>query len=756
MNRHLTLDWTPLVDVRWIALGALVLCVLVAWGARHLLGKEVPRKSVVTLTLLRLASIALFVLCLLQPTVSYDHARKIEPELIVLIDTSASMGNVEGDDSKVSKAGPTRLAGAIEAYQNSKLPTALDERFRVRLFGFDRRAYPVEPNELAKLTASDATTDFAAGLASADDLLSAEAEEGAVRDRGRRVLLVSDGLDHGAVSLAEAAAKSGTIVDVLPVGRPATVAESGAEIFAVRAPSRVLLASETKFLATLRNFGGAGSYSLVMSEDGKEILQRDVSFAAGMNELQTELIHRPTEAGLKRYEFELRSKTAGDEAAPAEHFATNIFVADDKVEVLVLEDRWRWEFKYLKRVIEDDPSFNLTAMLARGAAANLQLGEPEAKADLAGFPQSRAELDRFDVIVLGDVRPSRWPERLAAAIADAVTEDGKSLILLPGPALGETARIAELNALLPVELSVDSPSPVEGPIEIRLTADGARSGMFRDAEGRLFAGTLPNLDRIYAPLRKRPAATVLVEAATKGNASGPLAVAAEHSVGRGRVLYFGSDALWKWQTLPAVDVDGRTPYEKFWQQTLRAFTPRRTTAAAMHFAADRSRYETGERIVLRARLAERSNTAGAKLEASIVLPDERRLSLPLEPDAELLDGFIASFDAAAPGLYRVTATSTVDGQVAAQATAAVVVTAAGNETEDRGIDHAALARIAARTGGKVVDLNDAQTWPMVNASTATTVNERHGENLWNDFVLVTMLSLVLGADWLLRLMRGFV
>lgn len=752
MNRHLTLDWSPLVDARWIALAAAVLCALVAWGALHLAKKDVPRKSVVMLTLLRLASIVLFVLCLLQPTVSYDRARKVEPELIVLVDTSASMGNLEGDENADRKS---RLANALEAYRKSKLPAALEERFQVRMFGFDRRAYPLEPSELSRLTASDKTTDYAAGLASAGDLLAAETENG-VGTRTRRVLLVSDGLDHGAENLAEAAAKSGTIVDVWPVGRVSGAASTGAEIFAVRAPSRVLLASETKFLATLRNDGGAASYTLVMFEDDKEIAQQAVSFAAGVRELHAEIVHRPTEVGLKRYEFELRPKNQAAAAPAAKRFATNVLVADDKVEVLVLEDRWRWEFKYLKRVLEDDPSFNLTAMLSRGAAANLQLGEPEAKADLAGFPQSRAELDRFDVIVLGDVRPSRWPERLAGALADAVTEDGKSLIVLPGPALGETARIAALNTLLPVELSVDSAAPVEGPIEIRLTADGARSGMFRDADGRLFAGTLPNLDRIYAPLRKRPAATVLVEAATKGNTSGPLVVAAEQSVGRGRVLYLGSDALWKWQTLPAVDADGRTPYEKLWQQTLRAFTPTRTTAAAMHFAADRSRYETGERVVLRARLADHADTAGAKLEASIVLPDGRRLPPAIEPDAESADGFVASFDAATPGLYRVTASSTVDGQVVAQATAAVVVTAAGSEADDRGVDHAALARIAARTGGKVVDLGDPQTWPTSDSGSSTTVVERHGENLWDDFVLVTMLSLVLGADWLLRLLRGFV
>src|SRR6185436_7264640 len=152
------------------------------------------------------------------------------------------------------------------------------------------------------------------------------------------------------------------------------------------------------------------------------------------------------------------------------------------IEVLVLEDRWRWEFKYFKRVLEDDPSFSLTAMLARGDGAFLQLGEPERRVSLGSFPQSRAELDWFDVIVLGDVRPTRWPSGLSGAVADAVIEGGKSLVVVAGPMLGEFAQTPELYALLPVDLSLESATPIEGPLAVQATPEGLRSGLFADGD----------------------------------------------------------------------------------------------------------------------------------------------------------------------------------------------------------------------------------------------------------------------------------
>ena len=755
MLNQVTFDYFPLLPGWSITLIAAILLALVAWGAMLLARKQVPQRWVVGLGLARVAAVLLFAACLLQPTISYLRMQSRPPELLVLVDTSQSMGQTDAAGDR------TRLAAATDGMQRAKFLETLREKFKLTVFNFDRRAYPVDAADLSSLKPQGPATAFATSFASAVDLLAAEEDEAASSAAPQRVLLVSDGHDRGNESLAAAAARVGTVVDVLPVGGEPVSTANEAIVARVQAPSRVLLASETQFHVTLeRGDDAAQTYVLTMLEDGQAAQTQEVAFAAGVHELRTTLAYRPTETGLKHYEFTLRPKNeaVAKNAVPEtddESYGVNVQVIDDKLELLVLEDRWRWEFKYFKRVIEDDPSFNLTAMLARGGGAFVQMGEPERSVNLGSFPQSRAELDWFDIVVLGDARPTRWPSGLSGAIADSVIEGGKSLIVVAGPALSELAQVPELQGLLPVELSLDSATPIEGPLDVRLTPEGAQSGLFADGDrGTIVA--LPTVDRIYAPLRKRPGATVLVEAASEANAAGPLILLAEQTVGRGRVLYVGTDTLWKWQSLAPADEEGRTLYGKFWQQAVRALTPHRTAASALWLAADRSRYEAGDRVTLRAEVPAVEANERMKLEASVVLPDERRIPLTFEPDPNSPTAYVAEFDAVAAGRYRVALAATIDGQVAAETSIALEATSPRGETDDAGVDRAALAEIASRTGGKVVDLSDPQTWPTTGDGPPPQVEERRTVNLWENFTILTLLCLVLGGDWLVRLMRGYV
>src|SRR6185437_6199657 len=106
------------------------------------------------------------------------------------------------------------------------------------------------------------------------------------------------------------------------------------------------------------------------------------------------------------------------------------------------------------------------------------------------------------------------------------------------------------------------------------------------------------------------------------NAYGNLIVMAEHTVGRGRVLFIGTDTLWNWQMTGALDAQGATPYAIFWQQALRALAParHRTGEVSLQFEPDRSRYTVGERVSLVGRYQSVTPLASPVLQATITLP----------------------------------------------------------------------------------------------------------------------------------------
>jgi hypothetical protein len=388
----------------------------------------------------------------------------------------------------------------------------------------------------------------------------------------------------------------------------------------------------------------------------------------------------------------------------------------------------------------------------------MQFGEPDRRVNLGAFPQTRSELEWFDVIVLGDVNTRRWTEGLAQAINRLVVEDGKSLVVIAGPNLAQMAETPSLAALLPVELTRQSASPIEGPIDVRMSPEGARSPFFFNPPTAGSKAELPPMDQIYPPLRKKPAATVLLEAVSQANAYGNLIVMAEHTVGRGRVLFIGTDTLWKWQTLGPENDAGVTLYGLFWRQALRALgaTQPGTGGASLWLLPDRTRYEAGGRVVLRAEAKAEREMLQPKIVANVIQPDDQQIPLAFAADPAAPGTYRAEFETTMAGQHRITASLSAEGQTLADTATAIDVEEPKSELAGTRVDTANLARIAAATGGRQINLADPGTWPAPDKLENQRVQQTQTFDLWNSYALMLLLCALLGADWLLRLLRGYV
>ena len=729
---------------------------LLVHGSLLLARKRLPRRWILLLGALRVAIVAVFALCLLQPIVSFRRTVSEGPPLLVLLDTSKSMG------VKDSAAPNGRLAETLQWLAKSGLQSKLAGQPNVHWFAGDARARVVTPTELPALTASGATTRYAESLADAWEHYRQQRSEAAPLVPGGRVLLVSDGHDFGARPVAEIARELGLAVDTLaPASAAAGTEAAQVSIAQVQAPRTVLLGAESRFSVALRHAALAGAALTLQLKDGEKLVAtQPFTFVAGQAEKFVTLTFQPAEAGLKEYTVEVAGAPArADGTAPSRKFSVQIVGARN--EVLFLEDSWRWEFKFLRRIFEDDPNFTLTAFLARGENAFVQLAEPDRRTKVTGFPQSRAELAGFDTLVLGGADPRKWPRGFAAVLQQLVEEDGKSLIVIAGPHLAQMAAQPALAALLPVQLSPESATPVPGPVPVRVTTEGLAAPFFAAPGGAPadYWSALPPVDQIYPPLRKKPAATVLAEAAKLANPYGNLILMAEHTAGRGRVLFLATDTLWKWQMLSPTETaaDGPTPYQVFWQQTLRALAPLRQSSGNvnLHLEPDRSRYEPGQTVVLRAEVSAGQALAKVRVQARVTLPDGKQLPLDFAPNAAEPGFFTARFEPVSAGQHKVAASVIAEDKPAADMLIAFEVEEGTAELGDTRIDEAALRRIAHDTGGRHLERADAATWRALENLEKVPVTRVETVDLWNRYVLLVLLSVLLGIDWLLRLLRGF-
>lgn len=794
MPRSFSLHLLPTLPIWAIALLCALLLLLLVQGSVVLLRKRVPGRWVTILGVLRIVIIVVFALCLLGPILSFQRQVKKNPDLMVLIDTSKSM------DLPAPPGSQSRLTAALKSLRDHNVLSKLAKQYDLHYYGFDQNARALSPDELANhlanLKAQGTSTQLGQSLSDAWQMARDAAGDGPAPTQ---VLLISDGHDSGSADAASAAAQHGLKVDYLAMPDPPVTAtpQGPVVITSLQSQPRVLLGSDATFLATLaRDDTAPRRVDLALTEDGKAVVTQPVTMPAGQSELQVRVNYRPQQRGLHKYRMVIldknntqndtpstpatpaadnkNAKAAADSTAPAASpiaqtiidaaqsqqtaraYELSLTVIDSTVNVLYIEDSYRWSFRYFKRLMEDDPSYSLTAMLSRGGGSYTRFAEPDRTLDISSFPQSAAELQGIDIIMLGDASPRHWPAGLAGALYQSVTRDGKSLVVVAGPNMSQWLAVPELLALLPVELTQDSAKPVEGPIAVDITPQGRTTSYFADPMG-VFVQKLPPLDYIYPPARKRPAATVLLEASSLSTQQGQMIVMAQQTIGRGHVLFIGTDTLWKWQMAGRRNEKGVTPYSLFWQQAMRALTPVTRGASALRLQASRSRYESGQRVKLQVILTAGQLAANANVEATVTLPDEQRSPVAFLADPSEPGVFEAEFQATSPGTYRIDASAVTDKQTVGNVTATLDVSPAPGESSDIGIAQDKLAKLAAATGGQRVDPADAATWPQVDRASQTHyITQSTQIDLWNHYILLMVLCLLLGGDWLIRLLRGYV
>ncbi len=178
---------------------ALLLLAGVYLSARVLIRKQVPRRWVVILSSLRVAAVVIFVAGLLQPVLSYVRSTYPKPAIAVVIDTSASMALEDGDAA--------RLKQATNLLRDGPFADHLRNQFTIHWYEAGPDASLIDPKDLDRLQARGETTKLA-------DALRGASEQSRARGAGvRRVLLVSDGADHGAADLSAEATRLGIPVE---------------------------------------------------------------------------------------------------------------------------------------------------------------------------------------------------------------------------------------------------------------------------------------------------------------------------------------------------------------------------------------------------------------------------------------------------------------------------------------------------------------------------------------------------------------
>ncbi|HEY3898631.1 MAG TPA: hypothetical protein VGM54_08465 [Chthoniobacter sp.] len=666
---HLALRNSDLAG--WVILAALLVLALTGWSYWRSARTLISRRLLWWLTALRAVLFLLLLLILLRPVLAFTVEGTIRRQLLFLIDGTASMKiqDPRFDPADLARAAmakgildfrkglqqpldPGRLSEVKQVPRVELLRSVLKSESLGLLKKFQREydlsAYSFGQN-LAELGAGETpgttaqprnrTSDSGENIAYEVDQLDPKSQVTAIGDAVRDLLERKRGQPLAGIFLATDGANN-TGTQPLEAARLARAEGVPLYIYGVGITSprdiivRNLFTQDVAFVkdelpvtVQVRGQGLRGQSAKIKLMLGDELVAgKDLIFTDD-GEQTVSLPFTPQHPG----EFELRASIdpREDEAAKDNNAVSqHLKVIDGRIKVLFVDEAARWEFRYLQTALLRDRRIELKCWLAEGDPT---IAGGEGSPYLKAFPETKEDLFKYDLIIVGDVGPKDIGAAQIDWLGEFVSKFGGSCLFLAGPRNNpSTFRGTELEKMLPVELGEGATraTNAETPIKLELTPLGQSSAMLRlsarDEENAAIWKAFPNVFWVARVTRAKPAAQVLLQDsdATKATRSGKMPVMALQQYGLGQVLYVGTDNTWRWRR----NSDERF-YPILWGQIAQKLGLAHLLGGSKRtqITADKQSYAVGERVTIYARLysADFTPLKDATVEGSYVvkLPD---------------------------------------------------------------------------------------------------------------------------------------
>jgi uncharacterized membrane protein len=544
-------------------------------------------------------------------------------------------------------------------------------------------------------------------------------------------------------------------------------------------------------------YRGASIVGRLLDESGAVAAEEVATVTDDANPIALRFQLRPKQAGVSFYELVVldRSEQEAIDRPEASTEATllnnrRLLVVDcgaGPYRVLYVSGRPNWEFKFLRRAIEDDPQLELVALVRiarrepkfdfRGRAGEssnplfrgfgeqnaeqydqpvlVRLGTRDAAELRDGFPKKPQDLFVYHAIVLDDVEAEFFDHQQLTLLKRFVGERGGGLLMLGGQesfADGKYRR-TPVEELLPVYL--DQPPRIAEPLACRLelTRDGWLQPWVRlrstESDERTRLGAMPAFGAINVVRGVKPGASVLATVVDSGGQVYPALVAQRFGHGRACALTIGD--MWRWALRQ--DPQDRD-LEKAWRQTIRWLTSDVPGRVAIELPAAPAPGQTTT-IAVRARDENYQALENARVTVQISTPEGATVKPAVEAAADELGVYQTTYVPRAAGAYRITA-EVVDGvgKKVGTAIAGFANNPASDEFANLRPNRALLERLAKSTGGELVAADRLESFVASLSHRQAPVTEAYTQPLWHrPWVLLAALACLIG-EWALRRTRG--
>lgn len=473
---------------------------------------QVSRARRYTLTGLRTLGIALLLIALFEPALSFLDIHADPPSVLVAVDDSESM-TLHGQDS-------SRIAEA-RAITRSIVESDLGERADIAMFS-DTAVVLEPPVPFERLRASGPATRLDAPFGLLSDSLR--------RKNIRAMVVITDGRYNTGTNPLFEAEQLG--VPVYAVGTGDSVEPRDLSVQQVFTNEIAYVGTDLPVEVRLKASGyPSGLASVTLRDDNGVVATQQVALAPGTNEYTTSFVYRPRLEGMARLRADIAG-AGGELTTKNNSRAIFVRVRSDKRRYVLIAGAPSPDVAFVRRTLERDRNITLTTLVERSGG------------EFLGGSLTPALLRDAEALILIGYPTAATSESVLSSVRSALSRGSLSLLVVLG-ASTDITRLRTLDAYLPATLG--SARTNEMQVFADLTENASSHPAMRSTNLEAWR-SLPPIYRSETPVTAKPESDVLAWArigATRLNE--PLIVA--RRLGRSRSMLVAGYGIFRWQLL---------------------------------------------------------------------------------------------------------------------------------------------------------------------------------------------------------------
>lgn len=767
---------------RWPAIALALLCLCLAtwsyWTAR---GSAIARLIGASLKTIAFAALAI---CLLEPVQRLERPLPGANTLGILLDNSRSM-ELRPSGSSTSRA--AQIAQLIKPEASWQMRLAQD--FSIKKYLFDARVQAVD--DLASADFQGQYSMLGTSIETLQTRFSSQPMAG--------VILLTDGLSTDSILVDDPALEKFPIYPIIAAGADSfkdisigetSVALSSFELSPVTIDATILC----------HGVAGRGVTVRVFDSAGKTLEKQSIKVESDDFQKRVRLQFKSPGVGWQT--VRVRAMLTGEDSddvstvSPTEITELNNvrLVGVDRgggpYRILYVAGRPNWEFKFLRRALEEDPEIKLHGLirvakkeprfsfgdkslgdvnpLVAGFTDNsdtaekidepvlIKIGVEESGQLQAGFPGSAEDLFQYHAIIFDDVESSFFNSEQMMLVRQFVAERGGGFMMLGGQEsfLGGGYEGTPIGDLLPVYLrGVELASLKSIPSIYGLTREGALQPWLRIRPTKLdeqqrFA-KMPAFQVWNTVAEVKPGASILANLKVDDRELPGLIV---QKFGKGQTGALMIGDFWRW-SMRRAEAE-KDDLAQTWRQVARWLTSDVPRRVEFEVTPPKSPTEP-HRLTVELRDEQFKPLDNGTVQISVTEPNGKEITVSLQPDAQVSGRYFVDYWSRYDGGYacKVRAAAPDGGELdivdsgwTAQPSAA--------EFERVMPDMKLLEQLASRSGGEVIPMDKLDDFVDSLPSRKVPITETRIEPWWHRPWLVMLAIGCLCAEWGLRRLKG--